>query len=281
MTTPRDWALRHPVAAFLALTIAWSWGLWSLLFQYGGQAVLQPGAPPQAFLIAALGACGPSLAGLTLTAWLEGRAGLAALRRRLRPALLGHWWPVAGVVPAVTVLVPLLRGAGGQVQDLDAMSDLLLPGLALGLSAALMEEFGWRGFLLPRLLQRGSALAASLWLGLIWGGLWHGYADYFGVAGDGPAWWALMGLLGPGLLTAWSLLMTWVHLHTGGSLLAALLVHASISSSALVLAQSYDSLEAELGWTAVAVAAAWLVVGGLWRFMKPENRPLRPEAAGV
>ncbi|HMY99576.1 MAG TPA: hypothetical protein PLU79_07975, partial [Burkholderiaceae bacterium] len=61
---PKDWSRQHPATAFLLLTLAWSWGLWSLLFQYGGQAVLMQGPPASAFAIAGLGACGPSLAGL-------------------------------------------------------------------------------------------------------------------------------------------------------------------------------------------------------------------------
>jgi membrane protease YdiL (CAAX protease family) len=34
------------------------------------------------------------------------------------------------------------------------------------------EELGWRGFLLPNLLERNSLLAATGWIALFWG-LWH------------------------------------------------------------------------------------------------------------
>lgn len=263
---PKDWSRQHPATAFLLLTLAWSWGLWSLLFQYGGQAVLMQGPPAAAFAIAGLGACGPSLAGLALTAWLDGRAGLAALGRRLRLARLGRWWSALLIVPAVTAIVPLLRAALGQPQDGAAMLGLIGPGLALGLSAGLMEEFGWRGVLLPSLLRVTTPLRAALLVGLVWGGLWHGYADYFGVAGEGWAFWALMLLLGPGLLTAWSLLLTCVHLRSSASLLGSVLVHASISSSALVLGQHYGSPTEELGWTLLTVACAWTAALTLWWF---------------
>jgi uncharacterized protein len=269
----RDWAARHPVASFIGLVVAWSWGIWSLLFQYGGQGVFRSGAPPEAFLIAALGGLGPSLVGLLLTAWLDGRAGLSALRRRLRDIRLGRWWAAVLVVPAASAVVPLLRAALGHAQDWDAMVELIGPGLALGLSAGLMEEFGWRGFLLPRLLRSHSPMVAAVCVGLVWGGLWHGYADFFGVSGEGWAFWVLMGLLGPGLLTAWSLVLTCVALHTRGSLAGSILVHASISSSALVFGQSYANLADEMLWALVATAVAWAAALALWRSATKSSAP--------
>jgi hypothetical protein len=44
-------------------------------------------------------------------------------------------------------------------------------------------------------------------------------------------------LLGPGVLTAWSLVITRVYQHTQGSLLLSILMHASISPSALIFEQ--------------------------------------------
>jgi membrane protease YdiL (CAAX protease family) len=41
----------------------------------------------------------------------------------------------------------------------------LLAAVGIGLSAALIEEFGWRRYALPRLETRHSALVASLILG--------------------------------------------------------------------------------------------------------------------
>lgn len=52
--------------------------------------------------------------------------------------------------------------------------------------------------MLPHLLKRHSALRSTLIVGLVWGGLWHGYADYFGVSGQGTHFWLLILLLGPG-----------------------------------------------------------------------------------
>lgn len=258
-------ARRHPVAAFIALTLAWSWGVWLLLLPLVGRGGLMKSPPPVAFVIALVGGCGPSLVAIVLTAWIDGRAGLRALGTRLRHVHVGRWWLALAFIPGVTALTPVLRALTGHAQDLQAMAGMLVPGLALGLAAGLMEEIGWRGFLLPRLRARFGPFVAALGVGLVWGGLWHGYADYFGVVGEGPSFWLMLVLLGPGLLTAWSLVLTCLHERTGGSLAVSVLMHASLSSSALILGQHYPTRAEELGWTALAVALAWLGALVLWR----------------
>ncbi|HEV2460197.1 MAG TPA: CPBP family glutamic-type intramembrane protease, partial [Ktedonobacterales bacterium] len=45
-------------------------------------------------------------------------------------------------------------------------------GLTFGVVAGLLEEIGWTGFALPRMLQQQRFLPASVLLGLLWG-LWH------------------------------------------------------------------------------------------------------------
>lgn len=265
----KAWFLAHPIAAYLLLTITWSWAIWSLLWLLIAPGGMTQSPPPAALLIALLGGVGPSLAGLTLTSWLYGRRGLAQIGARLRDWRAGRWWLALLIIPLTTAAQPALRWAMGYPVDVRAMLGLLGPGLGLGIIAGLMEEFGWRGFLLPQLLKGRAPLAASLLLGLIWGGLWHGYADYFGLGDKGWAAWPLILLLGPGLLSAWSLLLTRVYQATRGSMLLAILMHASISSSALIFGQRYASPGEELAWTALSVGLAWLVSAGFWVAARP------------
>jgi hypothetical protein len=91
-----------------------------------------------------------------------------------------------------------------------------------GATDGLGEELGWRGYLLPRLLIRHRAVAASLILGLYWW-LWHLPSVWTaGGALEGqPPWLLLADLL------AKSLFFTYVFLGTQGSVLIAILLHAS------------------------------------------------------
>jgi len=95
----------------------------------------------------------------------------------------------------------------------------------------LFEEIGWRGFALPRLQQRWGPLAGTVVLGLVWAA-WH-LPNYFR-----PDWSSVNGQLSfSGVAVfflaavAFSVVITWVYNHTGGSILMAILVHASINFS--------------------------------------------------
>ena len=80
------------------------------------------------------------------------------------------------------------------------------------------EEFGWRGYALPRLQARYSAVTASIILGII-EGIWHYPLIIIGT------WWqdSIVLLLYWFILTA--ILRTWIYNNTGGNLLAAMLFH--------------------------------------------------------
>ena len=260
----KTWIARHSIFTYLCLTLVWSFGIWSLLLLYIKPGELLKDPPPISFLFVVLGGFGPSLSGL-LTTWLVDRQeGLHAMWARLGHWRVGRWWLALLVIPAVTALTPLLRWLAGYPVDIAAMLKLLGPGLGLGLTAGLMEEFGWRGFLLPHLLKRHAPLVATLWVGLIWGGVWHGYADYFAFGGRGAVTWLMIILLGPILLTAWAIVITWVYEHTQGSLLLAWLMHASISSSALIFGQTYTTTAEEITWTAISVGLAILAAAVIW-----------------
>jgi uncharacterized protein len=263
---------RHPIAAFILFTLAWSWSIWSLLFLTIEPGGLLHNPPPLSFLFVIVGGFGPTLSGLLVTWSVYGADGLQAIKTRLGNWRVGRWWLALLIIPGITAITPLLRWITGYKVDMTAMMGLIIPGLVLGLVAGLMEEFGWRGFLLPQLLKRYAPFTATLLLGFVWGGLWHGYADYFGLGDKGLAFWPLMVLLGPVLLTAWSLIITRVYEMTEGSLLLSILMHASLSSSAFIFGQTYTTLIEEIAWTAISVGIAWMGAVLFWLVTRQSSR---------
>lgn len=99
---------------------------------------------------------------------------------------------------------------------------LVLTLLILVITDGLGEELGWRGYLLPRLLSRYRAVTASLILGFGWW-LWHLPLVWTADATlEGqPLWFLLADLM------AKSMIFTYVFLRTQGSVLIAILLHAS------------------------------------------------------
>ena len=153
---------RHPLISFFVLTYAIAWLLWAPLVIFRDSI---PG--PLAFILLLLGSLVPSTLGLVFVGLLRGRSGVRRVLGRLLRGRIGLRWYLA--VLALTMLAPLavgvsiLMGGDTPVVDNDHSSAssflfafMIFPGSALG------EEIGWRGFALPRMQARHSALKASL-----------------------------------------------------------------------------------------------------------------------
>ena len=86
------------------------------------------------------------------------------------------------------------------------------------------EELGWRGFALPSLLEKRSALAASLILGVLWSA-WH--LPTFLVPGTPQYGKSIIAFVL--MTTTYSVLLAWIYVHTAGSVLIATLVHGAMN----------------------------------------------------
>jgi CAAX protease family protein len=174
---------RHPIAWFLAVTFAVTWGAWLVLA--GSGTVVGAGFAP----LYLVGLVGPLAGALVTTAVADGRVGVRGLLGRMTRVRCGfRWWAVAIGVPvaiAVSVQVvlvgysmfllapvelPTWRGLGAFTGF--PITNAIVLWVALVAIVGFGEETGWRGFLLPRLQRRWSPLAASLIVAVIWG-VWH------------------------------------------------------------------------------------------------------------
>jgi uncharacterized protein len=245
---------RYPLTAFFVLAYALSWLVYPLL-------QVSP-------FLGFAGLFGPAVAALVVVAAAEGKTGLRDLLGRiLRWRVRVRWYVIALGLPAVLALVTagmhLLLGAPTPLQ-LGQLSilELILFVLVVG------EEIGWRGYALPRLLATRSMLSASVILGVLWGA-WH-LPTFFipGLHQHSIPFLAFMLLT-----TAYSVLFTWIYLHTAGSVLIATLFHGAINFcqgfflSGIDPAREYWLL-AFVWWVAALVV---LVVTGTTFVRKPAN----------
>lgn len=270
MTTIKTLIKKYPVLTYYTLVFVISWGGILALAGPGGI----PGAKEQVetlfpFMLLALFA-GPSVGSILSTILVDGRPGLRDLFTRLRRWRVGaRWYAVAllfapCLVAAVLFALSLLSPAflPGILNTSDKMS-LLLFGIAWGLiGGGLLEEIGWTGFAVPKLRRQYGVLTTALIVGLLWG-VWHILIAFWSsgsLAGEAPLAIFVAGFLVfyLGALPAYRVLLVWVYDHTQ-SLPVAMLMHASLSASTLILQPLGTGLP-QLTWNLVLAVVLWVVV---------------------
>jgi membrane protease YdiL (CAAX protease family) len=114
------------------------------------------------------------------------------------------------------------------------------------------EEIGWRGYVLPRLQLKYSALASSLILGVIWG-FWHlpKYLSHWDTVT-----FALF-IVGT---TARAVLYTWLYNNTKGSLLVVTLFHASSNTGGVFLPLANTAVDGNLTTSIIQALLEVIVV---------------------
>jgi membrane protease YdiL (CAAX protease family) len=140
------------------------------------------------------------------------------------------------------------------------------------LEGGALEEPGWRGFALPQLLGRRSALSASLILGAVHAG-WH--LPLYVTSPEN--------LYYIPLVMAAAVLFTWLYVATRGSVLLAVLFHGSVNTFAAYFAPLFPAVDAvRLFWLLAALLSlAAIVVVALTGRHLSLAQPRRPSLPAV
>ena len=219
---------RHPLASYFLLAYGLQW-LWELpMFLVWHQWFFGP------WLILS-----PTLAAFIMAWVTQGKAGMNGLLCRCLAWRNGVQWYLITVlaIPALTI-VGLLLMPGGlsafRVPGPDFLLTYLLAFISKFFAAPFTEEPAWRGFALPRLQERHGPLVGTLILGILWG-LWH-LPFWLFIPGHSGAGTGFLGIVIPfiewlGFIMGFTILITWVFNHTHGSVLPAMLFHASINAT--------------------------------------------------
>ena len=206
---------------------------------------------------------GPTLAAVVLTLSKSGVSGLKNLLR-LKWRVKGHWYLISLFGTPLVMLTALglhvaLGGARPRYMDpnhlvtsLNQWPLIIVVFSYVFVFTALGEEFGWRGYAQPRLQANITPFTSSIILGISWA-LWH--LPLFWLAGNFhqqlPLSWFLLQIMGS------TFLYTWMYNHTRGSLLSAMVFHASSNAAVGLL----PILQLDNGGS---LRPLWLVVLLLW-----------------
>ena len=168
----------------------------------------------------------PSLVAFVLTVVSKGRKGIYDLFVGQTVKKIHAKWLFLSLlgIPALASL-SVLTTLKWDLSAFSLRTTQLMPQLLVIFLIAIGEEYGWRGFLLPRLLNRFSLFKSSLVLGLIWG-FWH-FPAYLIGTGVPQEMSFLVFLLWVVLGT---LFISWIYYCTG-SVMTSILAHMGANAA--------------------------------------------------
>jgi membrane protease YdiL (CAAX protease family) len=282
MTTAekKSFLVRHPLLSYYLMSCSF---FWTLLILFGAIVVgalhVDPTAQPwTVWIVTILGSWMPSLSAAIVVRATQDPEAVAGLFARLVRFKLPVRWYLASLIPLGVVALAVLgyRLAGGAPEGSVPLTftvwfNMLVINLLTGPTG---EEPGWRGFALPRLLERYSPIKAGLVLGLMWSfwhlGLWLVASGYSGTT-------LLVYILEFTVtIVALNLLMVWIYQHVPDSLAPMMVAHYTFNFAASLIFPGALGLGARLplfGWLAGAFV---LIVVIIW--VLQSRRPADPAA---
>lgn len=235
------WLPRHELFCFFTTTSILSWLFWLPSFLIATEARL---SLPVEFLLK-VGNFMPSIAAIIFTAVSLGRVKLTSFLKQSLIFKFNFKWYVYTLflMPVIVATAYLLSYLTVGLQFNTLLLPFIIPKVwplllllvyFIIVQGPLGEEFGWRGYALPRLLKLFNPISSSLILGSIWsvwhfpkffleGTVQHSILESYGVA---------LALGGYTLYTILlTIMMTLLFIKTNGSIFSVLLFHAMANFS--------------------------------------------------
>ena len=259
MGAAAKWVRVRPVLAFFLFTFTITYVCWvpMMASQRGWWALDLP-------LLYFVGGLGPGIAAYIVMRLLRGSDAGQALFGPLLRWRVGVWWYVVALLLFVGIWLLATTVAGDLDEELTALGPWMafLAAVVRYTLAAVPEEVGWRGFAVPALQVRHSALVAALVVGVAWW-LWH-----LPLLLGGDEAMSQYPLLPHFVyVVSASVLYVWLYNNTGGSLLLAVLAHA-VSNIVGV----FSSAPVATAVITACLAATVVVVYGPANLSRTKNR---------
>lgn len=264
-TTRATFVQKYPLMTFFLLALGSTWPLLiaDALGSWGLIPFRLPLSGPGILLTILMGYC-PTIAALIVTGMTRGKTGICRLLGRILRWRVGIGWYImviggVGLLYFVALQLDILFSGTGRAlppggipaSAINALVMFIVNGLVNG------EEFGWRGFALPRLQAKYNALTSSLILGGVWI-LFH-FPLFFtrgGGAGGNMSNTPVLAFVA--IILAGSVLVTWLFNNTRGSILFAYLFHAAANTWPGIFASS--SPGGSIFWMHAAVLSVVAVI---------------------
>ncbi len=218
----------YPIWSFLIINYLISWS-----FLYPSyQIVLANGKITPLSLIGLIGAYGPTIAAIIVQSILD-RKKLNALFKSLLKVKTKIFYVLFLIITPIILYFlaylssTILFNGSFSFNWIAGISNIPLLFLAALPFGPMGEELGWRGFMLPKLLEKNSVIKSTFYVGLAWG-IWHLASFTFPGAAlpsylDVSIWSIALYFVNT---IALSFTFTFIYFKTNGSVFYAILLHA-------------------------------------------------------
>ena len=276
----KNFIKERPILAYLTFNYLISWAF--LIPCYRILLNAEEGTFPILALIGLPGAYGPSIAALLISRITEGSG---SIKRLLKKAIMwklhAKWYLFIFLMPlgllTVSVIISsiLFEFSLGKIDGLSGLK-VIFPFVLIALPFGPMgEELGWRGYLLPKLLDKFNPSLSSLFLGTMWT-VWH--IASFGYPGAAipsvfkvNAWTIFLFF---GTLLGETFLFTYIYMKTKGSVFLAILFHAVFNASSNVVYSIFPDIATNVGQRNIiyTVNLILLIIVGIFFLLKEKNQ---------
>jgi hypothetical protein len=240
------------------------WGPMVLLQIPASSFVSEVRGPAWTLALLFIGGFTPSLVGLGLAWYSEGKSGFKRMWQRSVHFRIGWRWYLASLALVVfstvcQIMIISLLGGSFDFKLFLIQLPSLLPLLIIG---PLSEELGWRGYAQTHLQTRWNPLLSGVVVGAFWA-LWHLPLFLWPGTSQNELRFPFIGFFCG--VTALSVLFAWLHNHTDGMIWTAIFFHWIYTYAAQVVASGversglYNWLEyAPYILAAVFISIVWL-----------------------
>ena len=227
-----------PVIKFIVLTflVSWMLGFFGALIL---TAILNMIGIFRSEAPSLLAKFGPSVAGLMMIGHMYGKNGFKQLIRHSNVLNISAFYLLAAILFPFIITVIAVE-ITGSIQNFDFKFNLengiyiytsvILTHLFFG--GGFGEEFGWRAFMLPELIQRLNPILTTLVTAFFWT-IWHVPAFLFTYGKEDPFLPFVF------LVFGLSFIFTWLYFKTNQNILISAVFHACINASASLVDFSF------------------------------------------
>lgn len=230
----KNFISRYPVCSFLIINYLISW---SFLYPSYQIILKNDGITPLA-LIGLIGAYGPTISAIIVQFILDKKKlkvllrSLIKVKSRFNLILFVIFVPI-GLYILAYLFSGIFFDGNLSLHWIIGFTNIPIWFLVALPFGPLGEELGWRGFMLPKLLEKYSIIKSTFLVGLAWG-IWHLVSFTFPGAAlpeffEVSIWTILLYFTNT---IALSLVFTYVYLKTNGSVFYAILLHAFFNAAA-------------------------------------------------